>query len=192
MKHRFKHTCYNVGELLDGCDKLSTFMSRLTRQSEQNPDNWDPMTYRGDGFEAFVETLIALSPIDKRINITDYSPWNSSKHGTDMGVDGVGVSHNGQPHTVQAKFRSNTIKDLTANEDHISNFVAKTASMYPTQLVDMTIFTTGRSLHQGVNESMYHGRVRTLGYPELTKLVDDNPAFWRAFTSALTIDNSAG
>jgi hypothetical protein len=156
-------------------------MNRLVRQSESDPDMWDPVLYRGDGFEAFVETLINLSPIDKRINITNYCPWDIKLHGPDMGVDGLGLSHNGQKHSVQVKFRSNTQKELTANEDHISNFVAKTLSMYQNETVDMTLFTTAKSLKDIVNEQMYHGQVRTLGYNELAKLVDDNIPFWMAF-----------
>jgi hypothetical protein len=156
-------------------------MTRLTKQSENDPDMWDPILYRGDGFEAFVETLITLSPIDKRINIVDYTPWDTKKHGPDMGVDGLGISHDGVRHSVQIKFRANTQRELTANEDHISNFVAKTLSMYQGQTVDMTLFTTAKSLKDIVNENMYHGQVRTLGYKELSKLVDNNIPFWKLF-----------
>jgi len=181
MKHRFKNTCYSPDDLLNKCTKLSTFMTRLVKQSASEPDMWDPALYRGDGFEAFVETLIKLSPIDKRINIVEYSPWDIKIHGPDMGIDGLGVSHNGHKHSVQIKFRANTQIELTANEDHISNFVAKTLSMYQTEPVNMTLFTTAKSLKDIVNEQMYHGQVRTLGYKELSKLVDDNIPFWTAF-----------
>ena len=160
-------------------------MTRLVKQSESDPDMWNPLTYRGDGFEAFVEVLIKYSPIDKRINIVNYSPWDVKVHGDDMGVDGLGVSHNGNPHTVQMKFRSNVERELTANEDHISNFVAKSLSMHQGVAVDMTIFTTGKDLMESVNEGMYHGQVRTLGYRDLTKLVDKNPPFWSAFRAEM-------
>jgi hypothetical protein len=53
-------------------------MTRLVKQSASEPDMWDPVLYRGDGFEAFVETLIKLSPIDKRINIVEYSPESTN------------------------------------------------------------------------------------------------------------------
>lgn len=181
MKHRFKHTCYNAEELLKGCTKLSKFMNNLEKQSNTDPDSWDPLVYRGDGFEAFVETLIKLSPIDKRINIVEYKPWDTKLDGPDMGVDGLGLSHNGNAHTVQVKFRANTQHQLTANEDHISNFVAKTLSMYQGKPVDMTVFTTANDLRDSINENMYHGQVRTLGYKELSKLVDGNLPFWNAF-----------
>lgn len=187
MKHRFVNTCYDATKLLDGCNKLSTFMQRLVRQSTSDPDMWDPLVYRGDGFEAFVEVLINLSPIDKRINISNYQPWDVAVNGPDMGVDGVGTSHAGDPHCIQVKFRANTQQSLTANEDHISNFVAKSLSMYPDKNVNMTIFTTADSLMESTNQEMYHGKVKTLGYRQLAKLVDNNTAFWSAFRKEMNI-----
>jgi hypothetical protein len=187
MKHRFKNTCYDAAKLLDGCNKLSTFMKRLIVQSDSDPDMWDPMTYRGDGFEALVEVLVKYSPIDKRINIRDYSPWDSNVDGRDVGVDGLGKNHSGAPHTVQIKFRSNVTKDLTANQDQISNFVAKTLSMYPNTEVSMTIFTTASDLMESINQDMYHGKVRTLGYRDIGKLIDNNTAFWDAFRAEMGV-----
>ena len=181
ITHRFKNTCYNPSKLLNDCNMLSTFMNRLAKQSDSDPDSWDPMTYRGDGFEAMVELLIKCSPVDKRIDITDYRPWNTQLDGPDVGIDGQGTSHAGLPHTVQIKFRSNTQRDLTANDDHISNFVAKTKSMHPITDVRMTIFTTANNLMESINADMYHGKVRTLGYKEIGKLVNSNTAFWNIF-----------
>ena len=185
MKHRFKNTCLDKNVLLTECDTLDMFMSRLIKQSDENKDNWDPMVYRGDGFEALVEVLINHSPIDKRINIQNYEPWNTGDHGDDMGIDGVGISHDGKIHTVQIKFRSNTQYDLTANEDHISNFVAKTLTWHMGQSVDMTIFTTAAGLSPRVSEGMFHDKVRTLGYAEIKKLIDNNGAFWDIFRSEM-------
>jgi hypothetical protein len=186
LNHRFKHTCYDPDKLLKGCNKLSTFMSRLVAQSESDPDTWDPLTYRGDGFEAFVECLIKGSPLDNRINIVDYKPWDSKINGSDMGIDGVGRSGNtNRPHAVQVKFRSNTQSFLTANQDHISNFVAKSESEFGPDR-DMTIFTTADDLLKTVNEGMYGKRVNTFGYTKLRKLVDNNKPFWDYFHRELT------
>jgi len=186
MKHRFKHTCYDADKLLSGCSKLSTFMTRLVKQSESDPDLWAPLTYRGDGFEAFVECLINASPVDNRINIVDYEPWDTKTRGTDMGIDGIGRSGNtNRPHAIQIKFRANTQSFLTANNDHISNFVAKSESEFGSAR-DMTIFTTATDLLQTINEGMYRGRVNTFGYKELRKLVDNNKPFWDYFYKELT------
>lgn len=156
-------------------------MARLVRQSDSDPDSWEPEAYRGDGFEAFVECLIAASPVDKRINITNYRPWNTRTDGPDMGVDGVGRSGNTKRnHAVQVKFRSNTEQQLTANYDHISNFVAKSETHFGADR-DMTIFTTAKDLLGPINEGMYGNRVRTLGYRDLARLVDTNRPFWDYF-----------
>lgn len=176
MKHRFKVTCYDSNKLLEGVNTLSKFMRKLIDQSALHPDRWDPETYKGDGFEALVEVLINSSPIDKRINITDYEPVTSS----DYGIDGAGKTHSGKPHTIQVKFRSNVYKSLTANQDHISNFVAKSVIDYGNE-VEMTIFTTAKDLNRAVSESMYGDRVRTIGYKELSNLIDKNESFWNIF-----------
>lgn len=187
MKHRFKNTCYDASKLLKGCKTLKEFMKRVSKQSEDHPEFWDSKVYQGDAFEALVEVLICSSPIDKRIDIIDYRPWNTKTDGDDMGVDGLGKGHDGNPHTVQVKFRSNTSEVLTANKDHISNFVAKSLSMYPGQKVKMTLFTTGDSLHEKINEGMYHKNVTTRGYKEISKLIDKNDSFWNIFCKEMGI-----
>ena len=190
MKHRFKIICPNAGSLLNGVDTLNGFMRKVDKLSTDpawTSGNWTPDEYKGDALEALVEVLVNYSPIDKRINIVDYRPHDNKTDGKDMGIDGYGVSHNGNLHTIQVKYRSNVRKDLTANEDHISNFVAKTASSPKYRDADMTIFTTAKDLNQKTNEGMYHDRVRVLGYKDLCKLVHANPAFWRAFKAEMGV-----
>ena len=180
MIHHFPKICYNADELLNDCNKVSTFIRRLRKQADSNPDYFEPHTYFGDGFEAFVEVLIKNSPIDPRIYIRDYQPIAGGK-GTplDMGVDGFGYGPNGEVHTVQCKARSNPEGVLTANRDHISNFVAHSQTKYKTD--HMTIFTTAKDLHQELNEQMYMGLVRTIGINDIRQLVDKNENFWRIF-----------
>lgn len=181
MKHKFKHVCYDKKALLDGCSKIATFMRRLAKQSAENHGmGWTPDEYKGMGFEAFVEVLIKASPVDKRINITNYRPHCTRTDGPDMGIDGFGLSHNGNKHTVQVKFRSNVMEDLST-KDMISNFVAMTTSNPQYRDADMTIFTTAKGLGFKISEKMYHNRVRTLGYNEISSLVDGNNAFWERF-----------
>jgi hypothetical protein len=158
-------------------------MRKLEDQATEDLDSWDRDTYVGDGFESLVEALIKLSPIDKRINIMNYEP----QLGVDMGVDGVGYGHDGQAHTVQVKYRSNVVSVLTANKDHISNFVSQSAMKYgiSRDYGHMTIFTTAKNLHDEVNKEMYMDKVRTLGYNEIRNIVDGNDAFWSQFRDGL-------
>lgn len=187
MKHRFKNICYDPAKLLTGCNSLSTFMGRLNKQAKEDHGmGWSEDEYKGDGFEALVEVLICASPIDKRINIKDYRPHNNKTDGADMGIDGYGVSHNGNLHTVQIKYRSDVTGQLTT-KDHISNFVAKTTSSPTYKDADMTIFTTADDLNKVISEEMYHDRVRTLGRKDIAKLVDSNQAFWDIFRSEMGV-----
>jgi hypothetical protein len=187
MKHSFKHRCYNAKVLLEDCNKLSTFMSRVSKQSAEDLGmGWTADEYKGMAFEAMVEVLITASPVDKRIGITDYRPASAKVDGPDMGIDGYGLSHNGNLHTIQIKFRSDVMTEATT-KDGISNFVAKTASSPKYQNADMTFFTTAKGLNQKIATEMYHGRVRTLGYNELSKLIDGNNAFWNTFRTQMGI-----
>ena len=185
MKHSFQYVCYDAKKLLDGCNKLNTFMTRVNKQSQEDRGmGWTPDEYKGMAFEALIEVLVCSSPIDKRIGIKDYRPHNTKLDGPDFGIDGYGLRHNGNLHTVQIKFRSDVMSELTTR-DMISNFVAKTTSSPVYKDADMTIFTTAKGLGQKIAEDMYHGRVRTLGFNEIKKLVDNNQAFWDLFRAEM-------
>jgi hypothetical protein len=51
----------------------------------------------------------------------------------------------------------------------------------------MTIFTTAKDLLDPINEGMYGNRVRTLGYRDLSKLVDTNRPFWDYFRQEMGV-----
>ena len=187
MKHRFRYVCGNPLELLENVNKLSTFMSRLNKQSEAqvgNGQGWTSDEYKGMAFEAFTEVLINSSPIDKRVNIVNYRVHNAKLDGKDVGIDGYGESHNGTPHTIQVKYRSNVTNDLTTR-DHISNFVATTTANPIYKDADMTVITTAKDVNQFLRENMYHDRVRVLGYKELSNMINDNAAFWDTFRTEM-------
>lgn len=188
MLHHFQHTCYDIDYLFEGTNKLSTFMNRLRKQAESEPDYFDPDKYFGDGFEAFVESLITQFGSDKRVYISNYTPIQED----DLGVDGVGYGPNGEIHTVQCKARGNTESVLTANRDHISNFVAHSHSKFggDSKVKFMTIITTADDLHH-VTREMYNNEVRVLGNKELRKLVDKNDMFWKNFRNSLKFDKKS-
>lgn len=179
LEHRFKLTCHNLDQLLTDCNKINTYCSRLEKQAEMFPDRYDPDKYKGDGLEFFVEALIKLSPVDNRIGVGKYK----IVEGQDVGVDGSGVGANGRPATVQVKYRQSNYV-LTANADHLSNFVM--ASMLhehvdPNDQNNMLIITTGKGLHYFTEDEMYAKKVRCLGREQLRELVDNNDLFWDKF-----------
>lgn len=187
MKHRFRWTCYDPEALLKGVDTLSKFMNRVNKQSEEDHHKgWTADEYKGMAFEAMCEVFVKYSPIDMRVNVVDYRPHSSKLDGPDVGIDGYGITHNGRPVTIQCKFRSNIMEDLKT-KDSISNFVATTTSNPKFKDADMLILTTAKDLNQFLEEKMYHGRVRTLGYKELSSLLDRNDAFWNTFRAEMGV-----
>lgn len=180
LTHAFLRQCHDIEELLEGCVKVSTFCTRLERQSDLYPDRYEPNLYKGDGFELFTEALIKLSPTDNRIGIGNYSVIT----GQDVGVDGIGVGANGNPATVQVKYRGFGKTLLTANNDHLSNFVMASLLHYkvlPTDQHNMLIVTTAEGLHFFTDKEMFKGQVRCLGREQLRLMVDNNLLFWDAF-----------
>ena len=183
LKHPFKTFAHDLSALLTGCNKLSTFCSRLEKQSKLHPDRYDPDKYKGDGFELFTEALIKLSPVDNRIGIGEYQVVTEG----DVGVDGFGIGANGHPATVQVKYRANNESLLTANGDHLSNFLTASTFRYNVPTEDgkenRLIITTAKGVHSFTDEEMLHGKVRYLGHEELRQLVDNNQLFWDNFRS---------
>jgi hypothetical protein len=184
LTHSFLLTCHNLSDLLDNCNKLSTFCSRLVKQSELYPNRYDPLKYRGDGFELFTEALIKLGSTDNRIGIYDYQ--NSIADAP--GVDGFGIGSNGKPATVQCKFVSKTDTYLTAT-GNLSNFVTQSILKFDVDKNDefnMLIVTTATGLHHYSDQVMFDKKVKCLGYNELRQLVDNNLAFWNQFRKLLS------
>lgn len=187
LTHTFLLTCHDLTELTDNCYKLSTYCNRLVKQSEKYPDRYDPLKYRGDGFELFVEAFIKLNSANNAIGIYDYQ--NSE---TDApGVDGFGKGSNGKPATVQCKFVSDSSKLLTANDgkSNLAGFVTSSLLFYKVDVEDrhnMLIVTTAKGLHHYTDAQMFDKKVRCLGYDELRMLVDNNFAFWDQFRELLT------
>lgn len=186
LTHRFLLTAHDLPGLLENCNKLSTFCTRLERQSQLFPDRYDPDKYKGDGLELFTEALIKLSPADNRIGIGNYKVVE----GQDVGVDGTGTGANGRPATVQVKYRSNSERSLTANNDHLTNFTSASImheGVLPADYNNMLIVTTAQGLNFFTDQEMFKGKVRCLGREQLRELVDNNELFWDRFRELCNI-----
>jgi len=180
LTHPFLTKAHDLPGLLDGCNKLSTYCTRLKKQSTLFPDRYDVLKYTGDGFELFVEALIKLSPTDNRIGIGDYQLVTTG----DIGVDGFGIGANGKPATVQVKYRDNQNSILTANADHLTNFTSASVFHYEVDKDDSTnmlIITTASGLHFFTDHVMFGGKVRCINRDQLRQLVDNNVLFWDGF-----------
>jgi hypothetical protein len=181
IQHQFKTKAHDLVGLFQGIDKMSKFMRRLEDHSSIDPTRYDPFKYLGDGFEFFVELLLALHPVDNRLGVYNYCPVQEN----DNGVDGVGVNIRLEPCVVQVKYRSNTQTNLTATYDSLSNLFSD--GMLAHNVVSDNadsknyrhfVFTTADGLHHYTDQEMFKGRVRCVGYNDLRSLVDGNIAFW--------------
>lgn len=177
LTHPFLWNCLDYKGLLENCEKLNTFLGRLEKQSLKA---LDANKYKGDGLELFVEALIKLSPIDKRIGIFDYNIISSSD---DTGVDGIGIGLDGTVATVQVKYRKADYI-LTANQDHLTNFSNASLAKYgvnPQSEENMLIITTAKDIDYYTHDEMLCGKVRVLNREKLRQLVDHNTRFWGLF-----------
>ena len=180
LEHHFVRTCHDIDGLLKDVNKLSTFLSRLSRQSQLYPNRYNPDNYKGDGLELFTEALIKLSPVDNRIGIGNYKV----ESGQDTGVDGYGIGIDGHPATVQVKFRSDNEQHLTANADHLSNFAFASQNRYGVPIEstkNMLIITTAAGLNYYTDGVMLLNKVRIIDRETLRELVDNNVLFWNNF-----------
>ena len=56
--HTFKTKCHDIVELFKNTNKLSTFMTKLEKQSIKDVDRYKSNDYLGDGFEFLMEIFI--------------------------------------------------------------------------------------------------------------------------------------
>ena len=179
LTHGFIKKAHDLPALLDGCVKMSTFMTRLERQAQLWPNRYSPNDYKGDGFELFVEALIKLSPVDGRIAITDYTPGDPNR---DNGIDGFGISMTGKKAGVQIKYRGDSRKDLTAKEDNLNSFMTEAyLEDIEKDRANLLIVTTAKGLNHYTDHEKFRGMVRCLGIKDLRSLVDNNNLFWDSF-----------
>ena len=185
MRHRFKDTCLEPAKLLDKCYNLSTFMNRLNKMAiaqEGNGYGWTADEFKGDAFEALVEVMINCMQGDKRIGVCNYAPWE----GKDMGIDGVGTTNEpvSRPATVQIKYRSNVLEELTT-ADGISNFVAMSATHDAYKDAHMVYVTTAKGINRNILEQMYNDKPSVIEYKDLQRLLNKNAYFWDTFRNEL-------
>lgn len=196
LLHNFRLTA-PWSDLLNDVNTLEKFISRIEKYCSidtehlSNQDQIDKRKnkFRGDAFEVFVEFLLKSHPYDRRIGISNYTPAAAAE---DFGIDGYGIGTNLRNATVQIKYRSNGDAELTANNDHLINFLGASQNhlIHRVNIDDkenMLIITCAKGVNRITNENMLHNKVRWLGREELKQLVDNNLPFWNDFRSATII-----
>ena len=180
LTHPFLRRCTDPVALLSNCYKLNTFVGRIDKQALKYDPGIDKQNlYKGCALEIFAEFLCKSLALDKRVGISNYQVVDESE---DVGVDGFGIGIDGNPATVQVKYRPADYV-LTVNEDHLSNIAAASLMKYGVKpdSTNMLIITTGDKLHYYSEETMLMNKVRVLDREKLRVLVDDNIVFWDTF-----------
>ena len=197
MDITLKHTFRLTGpweNLLKDVDNLEKFIRRIEKYCDSDTAHLSDETqkekrknkFRGDAFEVFAEFLLKSHPYDRRIGISNYFPADSSE---DYGIDGYGVGTNLRNATIQIKYRGNSDRELTANNDHLTNFLGAsqnhaTRRVHIDDKENMLIITSAKGVNRNTDNNMLHNKVRWLGREELKQFVDNNLPFWNEFYRA--------
>lgn len=131
---------------------------------------------KGDLFEIFAECFFKILSADNRIGIYNYQPAPPIE---DYGVDGTGIGMDTKPATIQVKFRSDATTELT--QEDIKQFAFQsivTHNVDKDTKTNMIVFTNAKSLHWITEQRVFSGRVKTIGYSEISTLIDNNSVFW--------------
>ena len=187
LTHPFVNKCPDIDALLkkeDGqvVQSIESYCSKIKQQAELNMTLLDPNDYKGWALELFVEYLVKVDGADNRIGIYDYHVV-ADGDADDVGVDGHGMGENSYPTTVQVKFRRGDYV-LTANNDHLSNFLTSSWADYLVPMEcdkNMLIITTGMKVDEQSREKMLKNKVRVLNRDALREMCDNRPEFWTRF-----------
>jgi superfamily II DNA or RNA helicase len=190
LTHWFKDVLPDVDEFFlvkNGpgiINSIGSFTKKIDKLSAKYAVSIDPNKFKGDMLELFVEYLIKTHEADNRVGIFDYVPIESAE---DYGVDGTGKGDNGFPAAVQVKYRTGDWI-LSANADHLSNFVSNSQNKQGVRLEDtknMLIITTGKEVAQSTIENMLFNKVRVLNREALRIMLDNRPEWWKRFYEAV-------
>lgn len=181
MEHHFITTSHDLKGLFTNVKTMSGLIKNINDQSSIDTDRYDSNSYKGDAFEFFVELFLHINSTDNRVGVYNYKPINSND---DRGADGIGKNMRGEKCVVQIKFRDNTGKVLTTNEDNLGNLVLYGVGIgisYDLNRVDNYrhfIFTTANGFHHYTDNEMFLNKVKCFAIDDFKQMVDGNLHFW--------------
>lgn len=186
LTHPFKDILPDVDEFFQAnngvgvVNTINAFCNKVKKYAEFYATRIDPSRFKGDALEILVEYLSLSQGAENRLGINDYKPVILDD---DVGVDGHGIGANGNPATVQVKFRRGDWV-LTANEDHLSNFIAASWKDFGVKIEDtknMLIVTTGLKVDEHTLDRMLKNSVRVINREALREMLDNRPEWWIRF-----------
>lgn len=173
-----KKTQMTINTVNAFCDRVDSLSIKYAAEFDQN-------TFKGDALELFAEYLIKTNESDNRIGIYGYTPVHSTNE-QDIGVDGFGKGENGNPATVQVKFRHGG--HILTDEDGLSRFSNTSLRQYGVKLEDtknMLLITTGNEVSNKTMEITLFNACRVLNREALRQMLDNRPEWWNRFYTAV-------
>jgi uncharacterized ubiquitin-like protein YukD len=187
LTHKFSRRSSKESQIeLSECSNLKSLIKTISAQSEkQNPDRYDPLLYKGDAFEWFAEFFFKFFNGDNFfLKVSDYNPIK----GSDYGVDGIGLftEDNSKKVAIQVKYKSNTNRKLSSNEDNLSNFGVHAYVKHNIEIDSkyLIVFTSASGIKRTTLEGIYQGQITCINYELISKYVDNNDTFWRQLKSS--------
>ena len=196
LTHTFKDKLPNVDEFcktdneVGVINTINSFCNRVKSLADKYALQIDPNVFKGEALELLGEYILKTNESDNRIGIYNYSPIDSTE---DYGVDGFGIGENGNPSTVQFKFRAGDFV-LTGNADHLTNFLSNSQNAHGVKMEDrknMLIITTGLKVDERTMENMLFNKVRVLNREALREMFDNRPEWWIRFYESIKNSRTA-
>ena len=185
MEHHFPvwASQINKKDLIHKTVKMSSWSRNLEKLAEEHAKTFDRNKFVGDAFEHLCECIITWGRADKAINCIDVKPAPYDEPGVDL----IGVGHDlSSVHTIQCKYRTDILSTINETHDNIAMFPSVSLAKYNAKY--MTLWTTANDLNRVLDEA-WDGKVRTIGFDKMRKLVDDNIAFWKFYEDDLLTRN---
>lgn len=184
INHESFVNLYNKDQsIFESIFKDTKTLSQLSNKIIKVSKNFEALAYKdddkvkGDLFEIFSECFFKLFSSDNRIGVYNYQPAPPID---DYGVDGIAIGMDEKPLTIQVKFRSDATTELT--QEHIKQFAFQSIVTYNVDkdtTTNMIVFTNAKGLHWVTESRVFSGRVKAIGYDQISQLVDNNSVFWK-------------
>lgn len=186
MKHSFQYTSHNLQELFEGTTRFSGrggWKSKMEAQSLFDENKYPRLNYVGDAFEFFVELMFeVLGPIREWGGIHEYEPQQEN----DNGVDATCKNWDGELSVVQIKYKRDSGRLLSSNQDHLGNLLVQSQLQYritphdpnKKETTKYFVITTGKSLHHYTDNEFFLNHVKCIGWDDLCNMLDKNKGFW--------------
>lgn len=178
----------NVSTLAEFCKRINNLCKIGTENLPAEQADIKMNNFKGNAFEVFVEMLLKTHSFDTRIGVSNYKPLPNTVK--DTGVDGYGIGTNNKIATVQIKFRGDPRVELTANKDHLSNFLCASIFKFDVDKNDyhnMIVITNCAGINGITKKEMLYDRVKCLNGDQLVEMIDNNFPFWDAFRESTKI-----